>query len=83
VLPAYGIYARHVKDLELANISISFEKQDLRPAAIFTDVDGLQIDNLRAQSAEGVSPAIISKYVRNLSIRNSPSLQQINPNSRD
>jgi len=28
----YGVYARHVKDLELANINVSFTKTDLRPA---------------------------------------------------
>ena len=76
ILPAYGIYARHVKDLELADITASFQTQDLRPAAIFVDVDGLQIDNFKAQTAEGVSPAVISKDVRNLSVRNSPTLQK-------
>jgi len=74
ILPAYGIYARHVKDLELANIATSFQKQDLRPAAAFVDVDGLQIDNFKARTAHGISAAVISKDVRDLSIRNSPSL---------
>jgi len=76
ILPAYGIYARHVKDLELANIATSFQTEDLRPAAEFVDVDGLRIDNFKARIAEGVSIAVFSKDVRDLSIRNSPSLQQ-------
>lgn len=75
ILPAYGIYARHVKDLELANITTSFEKPDLRPAAAFTDVDGLQIDNFDPQIATGVAAAVISPDVRDVSIRNSPLLQ--------
>ena len=33
-LPAYGIFARHVRDLELANISVSFLTNDFRPAAL-------------------------------------------------
>lgn len=75
ILPAYGLYARHVKDLELANIAISFQKQDLRPAAAFVDVDGLQIDNFKAQVGEAIS-AMISKDVRDLTVHDSPSLQR-------
>lgn len=76
VLPAYGFYARHVKDLELANITTSFQKQDLRPAAAFSDIDGLEIDNFKAETSDGIATAIISKDVRDVSIRNSPQIQQ-------
>ena len=82
VLPAYGIYARHVKDLELANIATGFQKEDLRPAAEFVDVQGLQIDNFKAQVSEGVS-AMISKDVTDVSIRNSPSLQPPEKSGRE
>ena len=55
VLPAYGLFARHVRDLELEDIRLSFIEDDLRPAMVCVDVDGLEIDNLKAQLAEGVS----------------------------
>jgi polygalacturonase len=74
-LPAYGIYARHVSDLELANIHLNFTKEDLRPAAIFNDVDGLEIDNLRPEVAPGV-PAAKFNEVKQLNVRNSPLLEQ-------
>ncbi|MGD0654344.1 MAG: glycoside hydrolase family 28 protein [Thermoguttaceae bacterium] len=73
VMPAYGVFARHVRDLELANIHISFENEDLRPAIVCDDVDGLEIDNFKAQVAEGVRPARF-EAVKRLSIRNSPLL---------
>jgi polygalacturonase len=76
VLPAYGFYARHVKNLELANISTSFKNQDVRPAAVFADVDGLQIDNFKPQVAPGVPAAVITQDVRDLSVRNSPLIEQ-------
>ena len=44
-MPAYGVFARHVKDLELANIRVGFEKEDLRPAMVCMDVTGLEIDS--------------------------------------
>lgn len=74
-LPAYGIFARHVKDLELADIHLNFQEQDLRPAAKFADIDGLEIDNLKPQFADGVPPAVFAADVKKLVIRNSPALQ--------
>ena len=74
IMPAYGIYARHVKGLELANINVSFSNNDLRPAAAFADVDGLEIDNLKPQLADGVKAAVFAEDVKNITIRNSPAL---------
>jgi polygalacturonase len=74
-LPAYGIFARHVRDLELANIHLNFQTNDLRPAASFADVDGLEIDNLKLQVAEGGRAAVFADNVVGLTIRNSPALE--------
>jgi polygalacturonase len=75
ILPAYGVYARHVKDLELANISVNFTTNDMRPAAAFTDIQGLQISNFRPQVADGVKAAIFADDVKGLTILNSPALE--------
>ena len=75
-LPAYGLFARHVRDLELANLSMRFEKLDLRPPMICLDVDGLDIDNFKAQFLYSV-PAAEFVDVKNVMIRNSPSLDGI------
>ena len=72
-MPAYGLFARHVRDLELANIHLSFETDDLRPPLVCMDVDGLEIDNLKAQTMSGVAPAKFQD-VKGLVIRNSPIL---------
>lgn len=74
VMPAYGVFARHVRDLELANVRLSFDKDDFRPAIACTDVDGLEINDFKAQLAEGVKPAEFNS-VQNLVIRNSPMLE--------
>ncbi|HEV2437226.1 MAG TPA: glycoside hydrolase family 28 protein [Verrucomicrobiae bacterium] len=73
-LPAYGVFARHVRDLALANIRESFDREDLRPAIECVDVDGLEIDNFKAQLAAGV-PAAKFDSVENVVIRNSPMLE--------
>jgi len=73
-LPAYGVFARHVQDLELANITVNFQTNDLRPAANFSDIDGLEIDNFKPQVADGVTAAVFAADVRGLVVRNSPAL---------
>jgi hypothetical protein len=75
-MPAYGLYARHVRDLEIADFRVSFEKEDLRPPLAFVDVDGLEIDHLKAQVAKDV-PAARFDGVDGLVIRNSPALDSL------
>ncbi len=75
-LPAYGIFARHVKDLELTNIRVNFIANDLRPAASFTDIQGLEINNFKAQAADGVQTAVFGNNVSDITICNSPTFQK-------
>jgi polygalacturonase len=74
--PAYGVYARHVRDLELANIRLSFASEDLRPAIVCEDVAGLELDNFKASVAGGATAARLVA-VKNLTVRNSPVLQAL------
>ncbi|HCA80366.1 MAG TPA: exo-poly-alpha-D-galacturonosidase [Bacteroidetes bacterium] len=74
VTPGYGLFARHVKGLELSDIRFDLEREDQRHAIVCIDVDGLEIDNLKAAVAPGVSPARFEE-VRGLVIRNSPLLK--------
>jgi len=76
IMPAYGVFARHVRDLELANINLSFATNDFRPAMACSDVDRLEVDNFQAQLAPGV-PAATFDSVTNVVIRSSPVLDGI------
>jgi len=78
-MPSYGLFARHVRDLELANVSVTFAQDDFRPAIECADVDGLEIDNFKAQLVPGVPGAVLADNVRGITIRNSPVLDGINP----
>lgn len=58
ILPAYGLYARHVDGLELENIRLGYIVDDERPAAVFDDVhDGILKDC--ELMAEDNSPHIV------------------------
>ena len=73
-LPAYGVFARHVRNLELANITVSFRTNEFRPAAYFADVQGLEIDNFKPQLTKSVPAVFTENDVHGVVIRNSPSL---------
>ena len=76
ISPAYGLFARHVRDLELANLRLSLGSDDLRPALIGDDIEGLEIDNFKAQVSSGAVPARLTG-VKGLVIRNSPTLESV------
>jgi polygalacturonase len=75
-MPGYGVFARHVRNLELSNIRLSYEKDDLRPPIVCIDADGLEIDNFKAQLAAGVQAGRFEQ-VKGLVVRNSPVLNGV------
>ena len=75
-LSAYGIFARHVKGLELSDIHIDFKKPEMRPAARFENIDGLVIDNFKARVGEGVETAVFADDVTNVAVSRSPGIRQ-------
>lgn len=40
-IPAYGLWARHVKGLKVINLKFNLKSKDLRPACVYEDVKGL------------------------------------------
>jgi hypothetical protein len=63
-LPAWGLYARNVKQLDLENVRLGAEKDDARPAVIAEDVETLAVDQLRLPA--GAKPPVL-RNVRNVS----------------
>ena len=76
-MPSYGVFARHVKGLELANFNLGFKTNDFRPAIICADVNGLEIDNFKAQVADGAKASVLTDNVTGIVIRNSPVLEKL------
>ncbi|MBE8519466.1 right-handed parallel beta-helix repeat-containing protein [Amycolatopsis sp. H6(2020)] len=63
VLPAYGFYVRHVKQVEMRNVEVCFAKQDRRPAIVLDDVDTAVFCHCQAEKA----PKIPTFVLRNVS----------------
>jgi polygalacturonase len=61
-IPAYGLYIRHAKNIELMNVELKVENEDLRPPFILEDVKGASFINVKAPHAQGV-PTFVLKNV--------------------
>lgn len=60
-LPAYGVYARHIKGLSMDNIRINTVSDDARPAIIFDDVVNGSVGNIFTNDGKIEEKAIVKK----------------------
>ena len=58
VLPAYGLYVRHVKNLTIENFQCITRLPDARPAFIFDDVHNLLLNNFQATAPTNQAPIV-------------------------
>lgn len=55
-LPAYGIFARHIKGLSINNVQINSIKKDQRPPIVFDDVTAYNLNNVFSNYLEIKTP---------------------------
>ncbi len=77
VMPSWGLFARHVKNLTLARVELRVAKEDLRPTLILDDVTDVSLDWAKLPHGTG-TPAIVLKNVTGLTVHNSPGLPETN-----
>jgi polygalacturonase len=63
LLPAYGLYARHVQGLTALNVQFGFRRADSRPAIVLDDAQGVDFDRVKASVAGGAA-AIVLRQVK-------------------
>lgn len=71
VLPAWGLYCRHVEDLKLDRFTLATTAPDYRPAMVFDDVKNLSIAGLQLP-ANVALPAIVFKDVAGITMLDGP-----------
>ncbi len=74
ILPAYGIFAKHVKDLTLRNVKISCKIPDGRHVCVLDDVTDVRIDGLDAYCDPSLAPiaAVTHHFRRHTNAENVP-----------
>lgn len=70
VIPAYGVWARHVKGLKLRNVSFRLKNNDLRPAFICEDGKNIEISNWDIPATKGAQSIIRLENVEGAIINN-------------
>jgi polygalacturonase len=68
-LPAYGLFCRHAKDVQLSRFAASCVAPDQRHGIYCEDVAGLVLDTLEATQAEGAASVVRFHNVRDATIR--------------
>jgi len=74
VMPAYGFFIRHVKNIGMNNVEVSYMQSETRPAIVMDDVKGAEFFNVKARKAAGA--ALIELHnVSDLSIGGSTQIK--------
>lgn len=73
ILPVYGLFVRHAKNVTLDNITISYQTEDKRPVLFLEDVSGLSLSALRLQKSTEARRLILHQ-VSDLTLRSSTGL---------
>jgi hypothetical protein len=63
-LPAYGLYCRHVRNLRLHNVNLSFKEPEERAGIFCEDVRELEIGRAEVKAVRGGAPPIWLRQVR-------------------
>ncbi|MBE9598496.1 glycoside hydrolase family 28 protein [Pedobacter sp. MC2016-24] len=69
-VPAYGVWARHVKGLRLINVKFHLENNDLRPALVVSDGKNIEVDHWEIPETTGAEAIIRLENVENALIQN-------------
>jgi polygalacturonase len=67
IMPSYGFFFRHVKNLTMHDVELSYIQQEWRPPFILQDVAGADIHDIRAEKESGVSSFVL-KNANDLSL---------------
>jgi len=70
LLPAYGLYVRHVTNLTVRDFNVSFINEDTRPVVVLDDVTNANFDSFTAQRGAG-APFFWLRNVGDFTVRNS------------
>lgn len=62
ILPCYGLFIRHAKNLTLRNIRLETIEEDGRPAVVLMDVDGIEFNQMKVSKTPDV-PCLVLKEV--------------------
>jgi hypothetical protein len=76
IIPSYGFFIRHVKNINMDDVNLNYLGTEIRPAIRLIDVNGVQMHNVTLKETEKAS-LIMLQDVQNLIIKDCPSLKDV------
>lgn len=73
LLPAGALYARHVKNLTVRNVTVNFTQPDTRPRVVLDNVGQVTLDKISVEPAD-TKPAFVLRSVQRFEITRSPGV---------
>jgi polygalacturonase len=77
VMPSYGFFVRHARNVRLSDVEVSYEKEDGRPPFMLDDVKGAELRFVKAQKANG-TPVVVLKNVADVSLQQVAGVKDAN-----
>ena len=74
VMPSYGFFIRHVKNIAMNNVEISYMGKETRPPFIIENVKGIELRNVKSMPVPGVDLFKL-KNVENILIKDSKGVK--------
>lgn len=65
----YGLFCRHIKDLELHDVRFNYSEKYARPALICESVERLEVDRVRGQPGTESESSIVLRDIKTLRSR--------------
>src|SRR5213075_2406930 len=75
-IPAYGFFIRHVRGLEMNDVTVTYLKEDARPPFVISDAREVEFRHLRARRGS-VAPSFTLKNVEDFSVQESYPLPDV------
>jgi polygalacturonase len=76
IIPGYGFFIRHAKNIELNNVKVNYLEKETRPAMILIDVKGIEMRNVTLMKAES-APLISAENVKGFVLKDCKALKDI------
>jgi hypothetical protein len=68
-LPAWGFYVRHAEGVKMKNVTVKYVQDDFRPAFVFDDVKGVDMDGVDIPTAKDM-PIILFNNSSGIEMKN-------------
>lgn len=76
VTPAYGLYVRHARNLDVHHADLRSASREGRPPVVLHDVDGASFDHV-GFSHDAAAPTFMLQDVRGFAVRDALGMQDV------